>query len=105
MTLGDSWGTDLVSEMKQGVSLLLCQTDKGKMLLDMANLVLYDVNIQQALASNGNLSHPSVAPSTRDEFFEKLSTGANYDKLVMKAFPKQCIRQNIKAMAIKLKLK
>lgn len=104
VTLGDSWGTSMVSEMQKGVSLMTTQTEKGEALLKLANLSLHDVNVEIALANNGNLQHSSIAPQSRDAFFSKLCGGANYNKLVMKYFPKQCIRQVIKGLAIKLKL-
>lgn len=103
LTLGDSWGTNMAAELSKGVSLISCQTEKGKALLHTASLNLYEVEIDNALAHNGNLQHPSVAPLCREMFFEKLLKGANYNKLIMKCFPKQCLRQSIKGIAIKLK--
>ncbi len=104
VTLGDSWGTSMTSEMSKGVSLITVQSEKGKALLEIAKLSLYEVDKENALLHNGNLQHPSIAPCGRDSFFEKLFNGEDYNKLVMKFFPQQCLRQNIKGIAIKLKL-
>lgn len=105
LTLGDNWGTDLQNEMLNGVSLIGCQTEKGCELLDMTKLTLCDVDIEKSKKENGNLVHPSVAPKFRDEFFVKVNEGENYNRLIFKYFPKQCVRQMIKGVAIKLKLK
>lgn len=105
ITLGDSWGSDLAGdEMKQGISLALCQTDKGEKLLKEADINLFDVDIENAIANNHQLSHPSVAPKERENFFEGLQKGKNFNKLVKRALPKECIKQDLKAFLIKTKL-
>ena len=104
LTLGDSWGSEMANELRQGLSLILCQSEKGKKMLESSNLVLHQVDIQNALRNNGNLQHPSVAPKNRDSFFVAIHKGKKYNNLVMKIFPKQCILQIIKGYAIKLKL-
>ena len=71
----------------------------------MTKLTLCDVDIEKSKKENGNLVHPSVAPKFRDEFFVKVNEGENYNRLIFKYFPKQCVRQMIKGVAIKLKLK
>lgn len=104
VTLGDNWGTEMASQMPKGVSLILAQTEKGQALLEAAQLTLHPVDREKALTSNGNLRRPSVAPQGREAFFAQLEQGANYNKLVMKYFPKQCMRQSIKGIALKLGL-
>lgn len=105
LTLGDNWGTEMKSQMSKGVSLILAQTEKGEELLRLAKLTLHEADQETALTSNGNLHHPSVAPQNREAFFAQLDKGANYNKLVMKYLPKQCMRQNIKGIAVKLGLR
>lgn len=105
MTIGDHWGTEKTEEIPRGVSLILPQTEKGTMLMGLAGLVLFDADQEKALKSNGNLHHPSRAPVARETFFAELEKGKNYNKLVMKYFPKQCWRQKIKALAIRMKLR
>lgn len=34
LTIGDSWGTEMTEELSKGVSFVMCQTEKGKALLD-----------------------------------------------------------------------
>lgn len=105
LTLGDHWGTEKASETAKGVSLILPQTEKGEILMELAELTVFDADKEKALTSNGNLRRPSVAPAGREAFFAELEKGKNYNKLVMKSFPKQCWRQNIKALAIRLGLR
>lgn len=101
LTLGDSWGSDLPEEeQKLGISLILCMTEKGKRLLNMAELHLEDVDIENAIKNNHQLEMPSLRPKGRDIFFEELGY-RSFNMLVMKRFPKQCIRQMIKEVLIK----
>lgn len=104
ITLGDNWGTDLSCELQKGLSLVLCMTEKGQQLLADADVNLVEVNVEKAVAENGQLNHPSVKPVEREEFFTSIKNGANYDRLVLKIFPKQSIRQILKGIAIKMKL-
>ena len=104
ITLGDSWGSELSEEeKKRGISLVLCQNEKGKELLDRSGLHLEDVNIEKAIASNHQLSYPSEKPDERDYFFEKLQDNGNYDRIVQQLYPKNCFKQNIKSILIMLR--
>lgn len=47
ITLGDSWGTELSGEVKNGVSLILCQSEKGKELIESAGCLDWLVSIWQ----------------------------------------------------------
>lgn len=97
ITLGDSWGSDLPdTEAKKGISLILCQTEKGKKLVEDADLLLYDVNLQKAIDANCQLSAPSEKSYKRDKFFDGFFNSEKFGKLVFRAFPKWCIRQQIK---------
>jgi coenzyme F420-reducing hydrogenase beta subunit len=105
ITLGDNWGTELQGELHKGLSLILCITEKGQKLLEYADVKLLDVNIEKAVEGNGQLKHASTKPAQRDAFFAAIKNGAKYDRLILKIFPKQCIRQIIKGIAIKTHLK
>lgn len=105
LTLGDSWGSDLpMEEQKKGISLLLCQTEKGKALADMAALELLPVDPEKAIRSNHQLEAPSKAPEGREAFFAGLEQGKRFNALVKKALPKACFRQDVKQTLIKLGL-
>lgn len=105
MTLGDSWGSDIDSkEQKKGISLILCQTQKGIDLLNQCDMELFDVDLERAVASNHQLSAPSPKPQQRDEFFEQLKQGDKFDRIVKRIYPKQSFKQKIKKIMLSLKL-
>ena len=102
VTLGDSWGSELaMDEQKNGISLILNQTEKGNELLKMANLHLEAVDIKKAIASNHQLEYPSFKPKGREKFFDGLKD-RNFNSLVFRQLPKQCLRQDVKKVLIKL---
>ncbi len=104
LTLGDSWGSELpMDEQKKGVSLILCQTTKGKQLLEIADIHLEKVNIEKAIANNHQLSHPSEMPKGRNKFYKRLRNH-KFNSLVFWQFPKQCLRQDVKQILIKARI-
>ena len=103
LTLGDSWGSDLKEEEPKGISLVLCQTDKGKELLERAKVDLLDVNVSIAMENNHQLRHPSIAPTQRELFFKMLEQ-KGFDKAIAKCYPHFYYRQTIKSILVKMKL-
>lgn len=102
VTLGDSWGSELaINEQKNGISLILSQTEKGNELLKMANLHLEVVDIEKAIANNHQLEYPSFKPAGREKFFDGLKD-RKFNSLVFQQLPKQCLRQEVKKILIKL---
>lgn len=102
LTLGDSWGSELpMDEQKKGVSLILCQTEKGAELLNKANLHLEDVDVEKAIKNNHQLYEPSHAPKTRDSFFDGIKKNKKFNNLIFCRFPKVCLKQDIKCILIK----
>ncbi len=105
ITLGDSWGNDLSrDEQKKGVSLILCQTEKGKELLSMCDLELKEVDLNKAINNNHQLSHPSIAPKSRIFFLTKLNEGHDFNKMIKKIYPKTCLKQFVKKLVLTLGL-
>lgn len=104
LTIGDSWGTELSGELAKGVSLALCQTGKGKEMLDMMDFNFYDVDFNAAIQNNHQLRHPSELPQERKNFFEDLHRGKSFRQAVFHAYPKTCFKQSIKELLIKMKL-
>ena len=103
LTLGDSWGSLLPDEeRKQGISLALCQTIKGKQLLEWANLHLEEVDLKRAVEANHQLSEPSQAPGNRQMFFEELEAGKTFQQLVTKCYPAKCYRQDVKQFLVQI---
>lgn len=105
ITLGDSWGTTLPKEeQRKGISLILCQTEKGLDLIENSKLHLEDVDIENAISRNHQLRSPSKKPPCRDDFFDGLAKGEKFNNLVKKFYPKQCNRQELKKWLIRLHL-
>lgn len=104
LTLGDSWGTQLTDEKDKGVSLILCQTEKGKELLEAADLHLTPADAARAVETNHQLKAPSQKPACRAQFFALYGKGVPYDKIMAKCYPKVFLKQRIKAVLLKLKL-
>jgi hypothetical protein len=106
ITLGDSWGSTLdQGEQEKGVSLILCQTDKGKWLLGISDIHLEDVDIPNAIKNNKQLSHPSDKPRERELFYATLNKTGRFGKAVRKCYPKDCFRQSVKATLVRLHLR
>jgi coenzyme F420-reducing hydrogenase beta subunit len=105
ITLGDSWGSELPkAEQDKGVSLILCQSEHGKELLDMTDLHLVDVDINKAVENNKQLSHPSLKNPKREIFLKTFIKSNNFSKSVAKCYPKICYKQEIKFLLTKLKI-
>lgn len=97
ITLGDSWGTELPEEeRKKGISLVLCQNEKGMNLLEMASLKLKDVNIEKSIENNKQLYISSIRPEKRELFMRKLKSGKKYDYAFACCDPGFWMRQQIK---------
>lgn len=101
ITLGDAWG-QLSDTVPGGVSLLLCQTQKGIDLLNSTELHLEEVNLDKAVESNQQLQHPSIKHSGRDVFLNEIRRGRAFRTAVAKAIPYDSIKQSIKMGLINL---
>ena len=104
LTLGDSWGTEYETEFKKGVSLALCQTEKGKELLAMARLELLDVDVERAIRHNGPLQRPTQKPSVREKFYALLERGCGFNAAVKKCYAKMFFKMELRALLVKLRL-
>jgi len=103
ITLGDSWGSSLPSREKdKGVSLVLCQTEKGKKLLEQSGLHLLDVCLQQAVENNHQLKHPSVKPKQRRRFFILIQKRRSFRRSVFHCYPEKCLKDSIKKLLYKI---
>lgn len=103
ITIGDSWGSDLdIGEQEKGISLVLCQTEKGKELIEKSGLILKDVNLDKATEVNHQLSQPSIAPKCRNKFFSNLGVGFN--EAISAVYPKFYYKQKLKIAMIRFGL-
>lgn len=105
ITLGDSWGTELTAEEKKGISLILCQSQKGIELLHASDIIMKPVNLNIAINNNGQLSRPSTENKNRKRFFKYLYEGKSFNKAVFFCLPKDCLRQCAKRILLPLILK
>lgn len=105
ITIGDSWGSDLgEDEQNKGISIALCQTEKGENLLKKANVVLFPVDLKKAIQNNRQLERPSKKPKRYNDFFHALETGKSYKAAVKIGLPRMYRNQQIKKILIKLKV-
>lgn len=104
VTLGDSWGTEMKEELHKGISLILCQTDKGRELLDMVDFQFYPVDKLKSVEMNHQLNYPTPMPKAREKFFLRLEKGTPFNQAVAMLYPKAYIKQMIKKILIHLKL-
>lgn len=98
ISLGDSWSSGLSDEEQhKGISLALCQTKKGLELIESAELVVLDVDINEAIRSNRQLTAPSQTPKQRSTFFAHLKRGMYFSKAVFLSYPSKCLKQDVKS--------
>lgn len=101
LSLGDSWGSDQEqSEINKGISLILCQTEKGKEMLDDGKIHLEDVDVKNALKHNHQLREPMTKPRGREMFFARLKNGEKFNSVVRYYYPWICVKQYIKKCLI-----
>lgn len=104
ITLGDSWGSELEKKIQdKGVSLILCQSDKGKNLIEKSDLVLTDVELKRAIEHNHQLQHPSQKPPQREAFFRELNKGCKFKNVVRKCYPERYLKDTLKTLLYKAK--
>ena len=105
ITVGDSWGSKLpFEEQKKGVSLILCQSEKGEELLKESKMHFEKVEIGDAVANNQQLSHPAERHLKRELFFVGIKKNKKFNNLIYKCLPKQCVRQDLKNILLKTRL-
>lgn len=105
ITLGDSWGSNLsAEEQKKGISLILCQTDKGQELLELSDVHLENVERESAMKHNGQLNAPVEYNPKRNLFFELLEKKKKIDHIIFRLYPNIFVRQYIKLALKKLKI-
>ena len=97
ITIGDSWGSELsIEEINKGISLILCQTEKGKALLERLPFHLESVDLKKARNNNRQLNHPTIMPNEREYFFKQIKKGKKYSYVVARLYPKAFVKRSIK---------
>lgn len=100
LTLGDCWFFErFVRKEKDnlGVTMVLVQSEKGKMLLDeMENFVMYEVDAERLIKANGGMIYESAKMHPeRKEFFEQLGQ-VPFEECVKNFFPDKPVSKKTK---------
>lgn len=102
ITLADFWGIEYINPKfysKNGVSLVLVNTEKGKKLWKLLDNCIdsADSTLEQAVKMNKNLSAPSSRPDCRNGIYEGFD--GDFEKYVaQKLYVKPDIKRKIKAI-------
>lgn len=102
LTLGDSWGTEYKEQEKNGISLLLAQTEHGRELISISGMEFKDVDLNNAIDNNHQLTRPSILSNKRDKFFKMIDDGISFKLATFRVLPKMVIKQQIKGIFITL---
>lgn len=105
ITLGDSWGSEFKNEESKGISLILCQTEKGKELIQGTDMELHPVDLETAVRNNHQLVGPAQCPPERTKFLRMLGSGKKYKVSTLQILPKMMIKQQIKELLLALHVK
>lgn len=98
ITLGDSWGSELSEEEKKGISLILCQSEKGKELLTIASIDLKSVDLKKAIAANCQLQSPAVLSKEREKFLSMICKGNKFSTALLRVKPKRAVKNMVKKL-------
>ena len=82
--------------------MVLCQTEKGKHLLENCNIKLLDVDLERCIQYNHQLNYPSQAPNERHILMRELKKGKSFEQAFRKSYPKEYIKDEVKKMLYKL---
>lgn len=103
ITLGDSWGSDLsLEEKKKGISLIMCQTEKGYDLVKKVGMHIESVDRDKSIKANKQLREPSKMPPERKVFFERLKK-YGFTFACMATYPKKYVKYLMKKVFCGLK--
>lgn len=106
-TLADYWGvpekTITDRERRYGVSLVLCNSQKSRKIINclMKEVDIKKINPERAIACNQALRSPSTSNPHRNNFFKELNT-KNFDWLVYKTYRKYYIKSIAKQLFTKV---
>ena len=101
-TIADFWGVTEKRANKQkqqdGISLLLCNSDKAKCLLKdlMVDMEITNIDPQEAIPYNNALTEPNARPYNRDLFFSMVNDGVDFNRIINKLYWKIKVKAIIK---------
>lgn len=106
ITIGDFWGIGREEEFpyqtKDGVSLILVNTDKGKKLVNECSeeLFIMERKVSEAVNGNSQLREPSKADKKLD-LFRKVYLKKGFNKAVRKCFKMDFVKYKIKKLFLR----
>lgn len=101
ITLADFWGYKPIDfqfiNYRDGVSLLLSNTDKGEQIIQrVKDFVLEERDYSLAKKGNRNLNGPQIRPGKYEEFWQRYMSGETLDRLSYEYFPARTVPPVIK---------
>lgn len=102
VTLGDSWGSELVDEEPNGISLILVSSQKGKELLDDISFNFKKVDIDKARGANHQLNNPSKKSRKRQVFLKLYEFTHSFSSSVSIIYCVRVMKRNIKHLIMRL---
>lgn len=103
-TIADFWGVTekRADEQKQqdGISLLLCNSDKAILLLNdlMNDLEITQIDSQEAIPYNNALTAPNSRPKNRNLFFSMINSDVDFNRIIKMLYWKTQLKVLIKRM-------
>ena len=93
------------AEKRKGISLIMCQTDKGHELVLGADINLQRVEVKKAIMANSQLSSPERMPKNRPLFFQAINKTGSFKAGIFLAFPSKAVKHTLKKYIISYILK
>lgn len=101
-TIADFWGAtkERADHQRQqdGISLLLCNSEKAKQLLSIirADMDITEIDPNEAIPYNNALTEPNSRPDNRELFFTLVNRGVDFNRIVNKFYWKLKLKEQIK---------
>lgn len=108
LTIGDAWGIEKIKpelNPHQGVSFILVNTEKGRVLIDEISkyMELETIDMKYAISGNARLRSPDMGHVNRDDFFRRYENDS-FERIVQDYIPKVSMARKM-AHRIKIRLK
>lgn len=105
LTIGDAWGSlSSKEQIRMGISIGLCMSEKGKSLLELGKLKLEAADAEAARLHNRQLRCPMPMPLERERFFSLVKDGERFNKAVRRCYKTVWLKQDLKTLLIRLGL-
>lgn len=101
-TIADFWGVTEQRANKQkqqeGISLLVCNSEKARRIIEELRRDMYieKINQEEAIPYNNAFSQPNSRPIERDEFFSRLHSGEDFQKIVKELYKDTYFNMSVK---------